>query len=383
LEKIILKASTFWPIVAVLGPRQAGKSTLLREQLSLGQFVTLDDEDTLDDVKHSAKVFLQKMPTPLIVDEAQKAPKLFDALKLLVDRKRLPGKYFLTGSSQFSAKIGIRESLTGRIGVYFLYPLTLAEAFNQHLDIKRATPWHHNKARFKIESMLLRFQSGALPVPLFTRDKELIDAYHRSWFDTTILRDAPRAYGRGYNPDMAISLIQQLTAALKLGDYATLKHFKQPARTVRRYMECFTDIFLVRAFTPHLEAIGGDLWTLFDTGVFAHLAGGVVGTGVQMSLIRICVLNEILANSEYSGQRLKLSYYKTARGAPIDLIWNDVLIKISHAQPSQVDYDLRPLRAAMKKLNFKKGVLLWGRDKIESEKFGDSHIMMCPWTHFS
>jgi len=62
-----------------------------------------------------------------MIDEVQKAPNLFDAIKLRVDKKRIPGSYFLTGSSSFSSKIGIHESLTGRIAISHLHPLSLAE----------------------------------------------------------------------------------------------------------------------------------------------------------------------------------------------------------------------------------------------------------------
>ncbi len=128
--------------VGVLGLRQCGKSTLLSSLLGVPNQVTLDDQDAVEDARISAKNFLAKLPTPLAIDEAQKVPALFDAIKLAVDRRRAPGKYFLTGSSQFSARLGIRESLTGRIGLHYLYPLTLAEAHQVDFSPERATPLH-------------------------------------------------------------------------------------------------------------------------------------------------------------------------------------------------------------------------------------------------
>lgn len=384
LSGLLKKAAGFWPVIGLLGPRQSGKSTLLREIHGFGKYISFDDEDVLSDAQASAKNFLQKLPRPLIIDEAQKEPRIFDAVKYIVDREKRPGSYFLTGSSQFSSKIGIRESLTGRIGIHYLYPMTLAEADKLDFEVERASANHQKPPRISVESMFTRFHSGGMPVPLFTRDESLVTAYYQSWIETSVLRDAQRVYGRGYNPDVAFSILSQLAAALKDGEYAGLKNFKQTSRVVRAYLSAFEEIFMIHKIPAHEDSVGGDVWTFFDTGVLSYFAKGVIGDGLQLSFARILTINEILAVCEYSGKRLRPSYYKTARGSPIDLIWGDSLVKISNAKQSQVDYDLRPLRAAMSKLKLETGYLLWGADKSEVDaKYPDSAIRIEPWTRYS
>ena len=191
----IRKSARFWPVTGVLGLRQCGKSTLLNDLLKLPNHVTLDDQDALEDAKISAKNFLAKLNTPLVIDEAQKVPALFDAIKYNVDRKREPGKYFLSGSSTFSAKIGIRESLTGRIGLHYLYPMTLAEAHQVEFSAKRAAPLHRENCRFQQADALEQLASGGLPTPLFTRDPEERKSFLSNWLETTVVRDAARAFG--------------------------------------------------------------------------------------------------------------------------------------------------------------------------------------------
>ena len=384
LSQILQKASGFWPVLGLLGPRQAGKSTLLRDLLSLGKYISFDDEDALADASSSAKNFLQKLPRPLIIDEAQKCPKIFDAVKFMVDREKRPGSYILTGSTQFSSKIGIRESLTGRIGIHYLYPMTLAEAAKQPFEPKRANPDHTLGDRFPVEAMISRFHCGGLPVPLFTRDESLVRSYFQSWTDTSVLRDAARAFKGRYNPDIAYSILSQIATAHKNGEYAGLKHLKQASRVARNYLGAFEDIFLVQKLTPHEGTTGSDIWTFSDTGILSFFAGGVIGEGLQLSFARIAALNEILSVCEYSGNRLRPQYYKTARGAPIDLIWGRSLIKISNHKASQVEYDLRPLRAAMTKLKFKRAHLLWGLDRSAEEKNKSvGKITIAPWTRYS
>ena len=183
-----------------------------------------------------------------------------------------------------------------------------------------------------------------------------------------MLRDAQRVYGRAYNPDVDFSILSQLAATLKDVEYAGLKNFKQTLRVVRAYLATFEDIFMIQKIPAHEESIGGDVWTFFNTGVLSYFAKGVLGEGLQLLFARILTINEILAVCEYSGKRLRPSYYKTARGSPIDLIWGDSLVKISNAKQSQFDYDLRPLRAAMSKLIMDRGYLLWGPMDLKSTR---------------
>lgn len=379
ITKMLAEQGTFWPVVGLLGLRQSGKSTILRDLLQAGTYVTLDDADALEDARQSGKNFLLKLPRPLIIDEVQKAPAVFDAIKLLVDQKRQPGNFFLTGSSQFSSQLGIRESLTGRIGISYLYPMTLAEAHQVEFQQNRSQPFHRLGSRFMIADALQQFCRGGLPVPLFTRKDTLVDNYFQNWLETTLFRDAQRAYGQGYNPDMGQSIIDQMTVALHNGEYPTLKHFRQDARVLRRYLQAFEDIFLLQKLVPHPEAVGSDIWTFTDTGILSYCNRSVLGEGIQLSLARIFVLKELRSLCENANKRLRLTYFKTARGGIIDLVWEGIPIKISSIPTSRLEYDLRPLRSGIKHLKSKKGILLWSKDANETE----AGILRAPWTFYS
>ncbi len=374
------KSARFWPVIGVLGLRQAGKSTLLARLLGIPNHVTLDDQDTLEDVRISAKNFLAKLPAPLAIDEAQKAPTLFDAVKLAVDRKRTPGKYFLTGSSQFSARIGIRESLTGRIGLHYLYPLTLAEAHQAEFSAKHATPLHGEQPRFPQARALEQLACGGLPTPLFTRGAQERRLFFMGWLETTVVRDAARAFGGRYDPDMGWSILRQLARTLANGEVPTLKHFKQNSRTLRRYLQAFEDIFLLQKLSPHDSSTAYDAWLPTDTGIASFLMDGTLGEGRSLSLGRIFVLKEIRAVAEYAGRRIPPVFYKSARGSPVDFIWSGIPIKVSVSPKSQTAYDERALEGAMNKLRAKAAVLAWSHDGMELQKGGISHV---PWTYWS
>lgn len=374
------KSARFWPVIGVLGLRQSGKSTLLSSLLAVPNQVTLDDQDAVEDARVSAKNFLAKLPTPLAIDEAQKVPALFDAIKMAVDRRRAPGKYFLTGSSQFSARLGIRESLTGRIGLHYLYPLTLAEAHQVEFSAARATPLHRAQPRFQQARALEQLACGGLPTPLFTREAEERNLFFAGWLQTTVERDAARAFGGRYDPDTGWSILRQMARALADGEAPTLKHFKQTARTLRRYLQAFEDVFLLQKLLPHDASVAQEIWLPTDTGIASHLMEGPLGEGRSLSLGRIFVLKEIRASAEYAGKRVRPVFYKSARSSPVDLIWDDIPIKVSVSPRSQVAYDERALTVAMKKLKAKSGMLAWAHDGVERETSGVSHV---PWTYWS
>src|SRR5690242_13278622 len=107
--QLIEKLSKLWPVIGVIGMRQSGKTTLVQKLLNVSQVISFDDLAIREEAQHSPGTLLEKLPTPVVLDEVQKAPAIFDAIKLKVDRKKVPGSYYLTGSSAFSSKIGIRE----------------------------------------------------------------------------------------------------------------------------------------------------------------------------------------------------------------------------------------------------------------------------------
>jgi predicted AAA+ superfamily ATPase len=116
-----------YPIVVVTGPRQAGKSTLLRTALPDFAMLSLEDLDLREFAQTDPRAFLQQYPAPLIIDEAQHAPGLFSYLQTAVDESGRMGQYVLSGSQQFSLLAGITQSLAGRAALIELYPLRLKE----------------------------------------------------------------------------------------------------------------------------------------------------------------------------------------------------------------------------------------------------------------
>ena len=130
IEKTLAATAVNFPVTMVCGPRQVGKTTLLRNTLPRQgdlSWVTLDDPLSRAAAKSDPGLFLQRYPAPLVIDEFQYAPELLPHIKMRVDEEGGDGRYFLTGSQLFSMMRNVGESLAGRVGVLSLYSLSEAE----------------------------------------------------------------------------------------------------------------------------------------------------------------------------------------------------------------------------------------------------------------
>ncbi len=127
-EETVQELARMFGAVLVAGPRQVGKTTML-EKLTAGMnCATLDDPLLRASAQEAGGTFFKDNPPPVFVDEIQKAPALFEQIKLLLDRERKKGQFFLCGSQQFRMMKGVSESLAGRIGLVTLLSFSLRES---------------------------------------------------------------------------------------------------------------------------------------------------------------------------------------------------------------------------------------------------------------
>ncbi len=119
-------AKTF-PVIAITGPRQSGKTTLAKAVFADKPYITLEDPAERAFALEDAKGFLHRFRDGAIFDEAQRWPDLFSYLQGMVDEEPIPGKFILTGSQQFGLLAGVSQSLAGRVGMTALLPLSLSE----------------------------------------------------------------------------------------------------------------------------------------------------------------------------------------------------------------------------------------------------------------
>ncbi|OQX05955.1 MAG: hypothetical protein BWK73_32280, partial [Thiothrix lacustris] len=122
-----------FPSLLITGARQVGKSTLAL-QLGIEHYVTLDDIATYQSAKADPKGFVLSLLKPVVIDEVQRVPELFVAIKEQIDLDRTPGRFVLTGSSSLQGFRDISDSLAGRIGIVDLYAFNLSEIIGQRFN---------------------------------------------------------------------------------------------------------------------------------------------------------------------------------------------------------------------------------------------------------
>jgi predicted AAA+ superfamily ATPase len=134
IEKEIIEALDFFPILLITGARQVGKSTL---SLTFEGFnyITLDDTTLFSFAKNDPIGFIASLKKPIIIDEIQKVPELLTEIKKDVDQNRENGSYILTGSANLLSFKNISDSLAGRIGLFELYPFSMKELYEKDENV--------------------------------------------------------------------------------------------------------------------------------------------------------------------------------------------------------------------------------------------------------
>jgi len=128
-EEAIRKLSKMFGAVLVTGARQVGKTTLLKEVADTAHYVTLDDPIMLAGAKEFGGTFFKDNPPPVFVDEIQYAANLFPQIKMILDKEKKKGQFFLSGSQQFKMMKNVSESLAGRLGILNLPGLSMREMY--------------------------------------------------------------------------------------------------------------------------------------------------------------------------------------------------------------------------------------------------------------
>lgn len=130
MEMKLIALAKRYPILVLCGPRQSGKSTLVKKVFKEHQYISLEDPDQREFATQDPRGFLSSFEKKIIIDEVQNVPTLFSYIQGIVDFKKIKAQFILTGSSQLDLLEGVTQSLAGRAAIFHLLPLTIKEAGN-------------------------------------------------------------------------------------------------------------------------------------------------------------------------------------------------------------------------------------------------------------
>ena len=319
LEKELFCALSQFPAVAVTGPRQSGKSTLLRVALPEYTYITLDDPVVRGQAVNDPNLFLDSIREPVIIDEFQYAPELLHYIKMRIDSDRgVKGRFVLTGSQQFIATKGLSESLAGRIGLLELVPFSL-------LEYQCA-----NGSKDSCEVFAELTLRGSFPELVV--DKSLdASRWYASYLQTYIERDIRTLYDIGNLRDFEQTLKLLAARCSQQLNLSTLsRDVGVSVNTIKRWisiLEACRIIYLLPAYYRNLgqRVVKSPKVYFVDSGLVCYLTGlrdkqHLMAGPMAGALFENFCIQEALKASLVKGVVPRLSYLRTKSGFEIDLV---------------------------------------------------------------
>ncbi|MDX2051723.1 MAG: ATP-binding protein [Polyangiaceae bacterium] len=368
VEALIAEYLTIFPAVALLGPRQCGKTTLLGSLPATWTRFDLEKDADYRAIARDPALFLRLHPQKAAFDEAQLLPPLFSALRVEIDRERAQkGRFVVTGSSSPALVRAISESLAGRVGIIEMAPFTASEAlaiptspFANSLRAREVTPEMLSQSfppRFGVGDLHRYWLQGGYPEPWLAKSERFRKVWAEQYVKTYVERDVARLFP-GLNRERFRAFVRMLAglsgSIINYADVARALNVSQP--TAKDYFEIAHGSFLWRtlpAFDKRTlkRLVRHPRGYLRDSGLLHHLlripdqqsllshpAGGSSWEGM--------VIENILRGLEGSGVAYEASYYRTGGGAEIDLVLEGdfglIPIEIKRTQ-SIASRDLRAL----------------------------------------
>lgn len=339
MEKVILDCSKAFSALLITGPRQAGKTTMLKmlaEREGSGRgYVSLDDLNMRDMAKNDPQLFLQLHRPPVIIDEVQYAPELFTYIKIHVDKHHTPGAFWLTGSQIYRLMRGVQESLAGRVALLHLSPLSQREitgALPRVFSVDFEALFSESKAvaPVSIPDMFERIWNGCMP-GLISGQRSERDIFYSSYISTYIERDVRELSGT----IDALKFNRFVTAVAarcsQLINYTALAEDAdidiQTAKSWLNILETLGIVFLLHPYSNNVlkRTIRTPKLYFYDTGLVCYLtrwsSAEVAEKGAMSgALLENFTISEIAKSYQNAGRSPYLYFYRDRDAKEIDVV---------------------------------------------------------------
>lgn len=316
-KETLLRLSSQFPVVGITGPRQSGKTTLACETFPNKKYVSFDDKSMRELALANPSDFLMAFPEGAIIDEAQKVPDIFDALKLLVDRQKWePGKFILTGSSQFKLKQNMSESMAGRGAFLNLLPFSVSEL---------------RQANLLGDDAYRMIYQGMYP-PLHDPEKHFISYdWFESYIDTYLERDVKELINPG-NLSTFRKFIQ--ICAVHSGQLLNMENMAGSvgvsAPTIKSWLSILEKSFIIHFLEPDTNNLGKSVVKtpklyFVDSGLLCHLLRLESKEDLLLSrhkgaVVETFAVAELMKSRMNQGRKPNLTFFRDDHGFEVDTI---------------------------------------------------------------
>ena len=313
----VIRLAGQFPVIAITGPRQSGKTTLAKMAFPEKRYISFDDKNMRELAESNPGDFIRAFPDGAIIDEAQKVPELFDAIKLDVDTGEYsPGKYILTGSSQFRLRENISDSLAGRIGLIKLLPFSIQELNDAGLLSDDAYEYVFN---------------GFYP-PLYDKEKSFIrDDWFENYIDTYMDMDVKDQI----NPSNVNAFRKLLrlcaTRSGQMVNYDDLSgSIGVSAVTIKSWLSILEASFIIHFLEPDSNNLGKSIVKtpklyFTDPGLMCYLLRldskeDLLLDDHKGAAVETMAVSELLKKRFNEGKKANLTFFRDRNGFEVDII---------------------------------------------------------------
>lgn len=336
ISKYVLNASKTFPVLILTGARQIGKSTLLEHLIdSDRRVVSLDNPILRQSAKEDPEKFLQTYSPPVLIDEVQYAPELFPYIKIIVDKEKKNGQFWLTGSQNFTMMKNVTESLAGRAAIIRMNNLSRSEIQNEQIfpidfDIKKLIERNKSKKDINTIEIFDNIFRGFYPKLWIEKDID-IKLFYNSYIDTYITRDL-RTLKNIESETSFINFLKIVACRTATNvNYETLANEANiTAPTAKAWLSLLISSGLVLLIEPYLSNIlkrivKSPRMYMTDTGLVCNLMGWenpavIENSYMSGAIFETYIVNEIYKNIVNRGDKPNLYFYRNNSKEEIDLI---------------------------------------------------------------
>ncbi len=314
IESVFFEVLNYYPIVTLTGPRQAGKSTFLKNRLSDWKYVSLEEPDIREFCKIDPKGFFSTYSEHTIIDEAQRVPEIFSYLQTQVDKTGDSGQYVLSGSQNFHLMKSITQSLAGRCGILKLMPFSIVE-------LKKSSLLNKN-----IDEQI--FTGG---YPRIYDKKIPAERYFSDYFETYVQKDIRNLENIG---DLSLFTKFIKLCAGRIGQLVNITSLANDcgisATTANRWLSLLETSFIIHKLKPDFRNFSKRLTKapkiyFTDTGLACYLLGiknheQIFNHYLRGNLFENMIINQFIYNEYNKGNEPDFSYWRDKTGLEIDLL---------------------------------------------------------------
>lgn len=336
LERKFRKLNDFFKVILVTGARQVGKTTMLKHLAGSDRtYVTMDNAMARTLAQEDPVLFFQTYKPPVLIDEVQKAPELFEQIKIICDESDEKGLIWLTGSQRYTMMKRVRETLAGRIGILELYGLSAREkaglAFDDDLDFSLSVLQARQRKCPKndVIQVFRHIWEGGMP-QVQGVDDELRQAYFSSYVDTYLMRDVTEVGGITDAVRFRKFLVGCAALVAEQVNYATLAESADIAPvTAKEWLKMLEGLGIVYLLAPYannaLKRLSKTPKLYFcDTGLAAYLSMWLTPDTLRNGAAsghyyENYVVMELVKNYAYAKSKANITYFRDTNTKEIDV----------------------------------------------------------------